>query len=262
MSTSIQRNTVLRTVAVLGLACLGAQPLAAQTERPDFTGLWSNYQNRGGPGGGGAAGGGRGPGAAGPSLTPAARAKVEQYQRVTTGTNHSPGNYCVGTGMPGSMLGSGGYPMEILQRPEQINITYEAHSEMRRIYFGDRVADPKDVWPERNGYSVGHWEGNVLVVETDHLVEQVDQRYAHSDQAKIVERYSMATEADGRVVLTAQMTMTDPVFLTEPFTMEKKWQKVPNGRLMSYECTEPQWRDVLDELFKEDDSKRGAAASH
>ena len=35
--------------------------------------------------------------------------------------------------MPGSMLGSGGYPMEIMQRQEQINITYEAHSEMRRV---------------------------------------------------------------------------------------------------------------------------------
>ena len=73
------------------------------------------------------------------------------------------------------MLGSGGYPMEILQRPEQINITYEAHGEMRRVYFGDRVADPKDVFPERNGYSIGRWDGDTLVIETDHLVEQVDQ---------------------------------------------------------------------------------------
>ena len=86
------------------------------------------------------------------------------------------------------MLGSGGYPMEILQRPEQINITYEAHGEMRRVYFGDRVADPKDVFPERNGYSIGRWEGDTLVIETDHLVEQVDQRYAHSAQARVVER--------------------------------------------------------------------------
>jgi hypothetical protein len=257
-----KRIKMLRSLTILGVACLGSLSAAAQTARPDFTGLWANYQNRGGPGAGGAGGGGRGAAAAGPSLTPEARAKVEQYQRMTAGTNHSPGNYCVGTGMPGSMLGSGGYPMEILQRPEQINITYEAHSEMRRIYFGDRVADPKDVWPERNGYSVGRWEGNVLVVETDHLVEQVDQRFAHSDQAKVVERYSIATEADGRVVLTAQMTMTDPVFLTEPFTMEKKWQQVPNGRLMSYECTEPQWRDVLEGLKKEDESKRGETASH
>src|ERR1700752_119925 len=108
-------------------ACIGcaAVPVAAQQERPDFTGVWTVYRGAGGPGGFGPA----------PSFKPEAREKVEQYQRVTAGTNHSPGAYCVGTGMPGSMLGAGGYPMETLQRPEQINITYEAHGEMRRVYF-------------------------------------------------------------------------------------------------------------------------------
>jgi hypothetical protein len=224
------------------MAC-AAVPAAAQQGRPDFTGVWTVYRGAGGP-----AGFGGGPA---PSFKPEALAKVEQYQRVTAGTNHSPGAYCVGTGMPGSMLGSGGYPMEIFQRPEQINITYEAHGEMRRVYFGDRVADAKDVFPERNGYSVGRWEEDVLVVETDNLVEQVDQRYAHSDQARVVERYRLVTE-NGKKVISATLTMTDPEFLTEPFTTEKKWEEVPNGRLMNYECTEPNWLDVQERLFSED----------
>jgi hypothetical protein len=219
----------------------------AHAEQPDFTGVWQNYSA--GPGRGAARG-------AQLPFTPEARAKVEQYRRVIDGTNHSPGNYCVGTGMPGSMLGSGGYPMEIVQRPEQINVTYEAHGEMRRIYLGDRAIDPNEVFPERNGYSVGRWEGEALVVDTTRLVEQVDQIYAHSDQATIVERYTIATEADGRTVLTAVMTMTDPVFLTEPFTAEKKWQRVPNGRLQTYECNEPHWLDVLEELIREDDARQ------
>jgi hypothetical protein len=225
-------------------ACLAAASALAQASRPDFTGVWTVYR------GGGGAGGGFGGGPA-PSFKPEASAKIDQYRRVTSGTNHSPGNYCVGTGMPGSMLGSGGYPMEILQRPEQINITYEAHGEMRRVYFGDRVADPKDVFPERNGYSVGRWDGAALVIETDHLVEQVDQRYAHSAQARVVERYQLVTE-NGKRVISATLTMTDPEFLTEPFTTEKKWEEVPNGRLMNYECTEPTWLDVQERLFNED----------
>ena len=177
--------------------------LASAAAAPDFTGLWTNYQQAGGPGqrGGGPA----------PAFKPEVTERLAKYQRVTTGTNYTPGGYCVGTGMPGSMLGSGGYPMEIMQRAEQINVTYEAHGEMRRIYFGDRVADPKDVFPERNGYSIGRWDGETLIVETDHLVEQIDQRFAHSADANIVERYTIATEADGRRVLTATMTMTDPV---------------------------------------------------
>jgi hypothetical protein len=239
--TKIRSAIVALAGAVLGAASFTA---AAADGPPDFTGLWTNYQVPGG-------GGGRGFMGPQPAFKPEVKARVEKYQRLTAGTNNTPGGFCVGTGMPGSMLGSGGYPMEIVQRPEQINVTYEAHGEMRRIYFGDRVADPADIFPERNGYSVGRWEGEVLVVETDHLVEQIDQRYAHSGDAKIVERYTVATESDGRRVLTAVMTMTDPAFLTEPFTMEKKWQQVPNGRLMSYECTEPQWLEVLERIMSE-----------
>jgi hypothetical protein len=147
--------------------------------------------------------------------------------------------------------------MEIIQRPDQVTIIYEAHNEIRRVYFGERVPAPEDVFPERNGRSVGRWEGDTLIVETDRLVEQVDTQYPHSDQAKIVERYRLTTESDGRKVLTASLTMSDPKFLKEPFMVEKKWQAVPNGRVMTYECTEPEWLDLLDRLLSEkaDDSR-------
>jgi hypothetical protein len=215
---------------------------AAQNAQPDLTGVWTTYRAPGAP---------RGLGAprAQPKLTPEAQAKADRYRQVIAGTNHSPGAYCVGSGMPASMLGSGGYPMEIIQRPEQITVIYEAHNEIRRIYFGDRAPEADSVFPERNGRAVGRWEGDTLVVETDRLVEQIDTQYPHSDQARIVERYRLETEADGRKVLTATLTMTDPVYLTEPFTVEKKWQAVPNGRVMTYECTEPQWLDILDRLM-------------
>jgi hypothetical protein len=233
-----------------GLALSGLSPAIAQTAQPDFTGVWTNYRAGGGAGGFG------GPRAQ-PQLTPEAQAKSDRYREVTAGTNYTPGGYCVGGGMPSSMLGSGGYPMEIIQRPDQVTIIYEAHNEIRRVYFGERVPAPEDVFPERNGRSVGRWEGDTLIVETDRLVEQVDTQYPHSDQAKIVERYRLTTESDGRKVLTASLTMSDPKFLKEPFMVEKKWQAVPNGRVMTYECTEPEWLDLLDRLLSEkaDDSR-------
>jgi hypothetical protein len=149
--------------------------------------------------------------------------------------------------MPGSMMGSGGYPMEIIQRPDQITIVYEAHNEIRRVYFGNRVIPEKDRLAERNGYSIGRWEGETLVVETGKLKEQVDQRYPHSDQARIVERYTLSEEA-GRKVLTAQMTLTDPAFYTAPVSETKRWSIVPNGFLMTYECNEPAWQKRLEDL--------------
>jgi hypothetical protein len=155
------------------------------------------------------------------------------------------------------MLGSGGYPMEIHQRPEQIIIVYEAHSEIRRVYLGDRIVPAADRLPGRNGHSSGRWEGNTLVVDTTHLVEQVDQRYPHSNQARIVERYHLEEGAGGATVLVAEMTMTDPVFYTAPFTTVKKWAKVPNGHLLPYECAEENWLKHLDELER---NAAGAAA--
>ncbi|HXS30476.1 MAG TPA: hypothetical protein VN755_06550, partial [Steroidobacteraceae bacterium] len=151
------------------------------------------------------------------------------------------------------MLGSGGYPMEIIQRPEQITVIYEAHNEIRRIYFGDRNAPQADRVPGRDGYSSGHWEGDTLVVETDNLVDQVDQRNtSHSDQATIVERYKLGEkDAQGRRVLTVEMTMTDPTFYTKPLVMKKSWAQVPNGRLLPYECPEEMWLDRIAERAKE-----------
>ena len=240
-------RTPARSFAALGLfVCLGFVNVTAQ--QPDFTGVWTNYVAPGGRGGGaGTAGGGRGGGADLP-MTPEGRAKVQAYQALIKGTGDTPGGFCLGTGMPGSMLGSGGYPMEIIQRPNQITIVYEAHNEVRRVYLGDRIVPAADRLPGRNGHSTGRWEGDTLVVETTNLVEQADQRYAHSDQARIVERYRMTKGEDGRRVLTAEMTMTDPVFYTKPVTAEKRWSEVPNGHLLPYECAEETWNIHLEKL--------------
>jgi hypothetical protein len=212
---------------------------------PDLSGLWTTYRS---PAGDGAAPGGPVGQAGDVAMTPMAQAKVDAYRAVTEGTNHSPGAYCVGSGMPGSMVGAGGYPMEILQHPRQINVTYELHGEMRRIYIGDHGFEFDDIFHERNGFSVGHWEDDTLVVEVSHLVEQVDSRIPHSDQARIVERYTLSEE-DGRSVLANEWTMTDPLFLEEPMSGVKRWQRVEGGRLMNYECTEPEWLDIVQRLL-------------
>jgi hypothetical protein len=238
LSPKLLSTLVVSTVASTLL--LTAQLLRA-AEHPDFTGVWTN-----GPAAPGAA-----PRAAQAPLPmlPAAQKRVEAYQNLVRPTGATPGGACLGGGMPGSMLGSGGYPMEIIQRPEQITTVYEAHAEVRRIYFGERNADQKDRVPGRNGYSSGHWEGDVLVVETDNLVDQVDQRYAHSDQATIVERYRLAgTDKQGNRLLEVEMTMTDPAFYSAPVKTTKVWAQVPNGRLLPYECAEEIWDAHLQKL--------------
>ena len=153
----------------LGLfVCLGLVSLNAQ--QPDFTGVWTNYVEPGQGRGGGAAtaGGGRG-GAADLPMTAEGRQKVQAYQALIKGTGDTPGGFCLGTGMPGSMLGSGGYPMEIIQRPNQITIIYEAHNEVRRVYLGDRIVPEADrrcrPWGfgwRMNWPAHGAWFGDLL----------------------------------------------------------------------------------------------------
>ena len=179
-------------IAAAGLVFLLFGGIDARAQQPDFTGVWTTYSEPGQAGGGGRGGGPPLP------MTDVAKQKIAKYQSLIQGTGDTPGGYCLGTGMPGSMLGSGGYPMEIHQRPEQIMIVYEAHNEVRRVYLGDRIVPEADRLPGRNGHSSGRWEGNTLVVETGHLVEQVDQRYAHSSKAKIVERYHLEKGVEGR----------------------------------------------------------------
>jgi hypothetical protein len=230
-------------IAVVLATFLSGQSGAQQIDgHPDFSGLWTTYSAPG------TERSGFGVQNNGASLTPLAQQKVDAYRAVTEGTNHSPGAYCVGSGMPNSMASSGGYPMEILQHPRQINVTYELHGESRRIYIGDHGFEPENIFHERNGFSVGRWEGDTLVVEVSHLVEQVDSRTPHSDQARIVERYTLSEE-DGKRVLTNEWTMTDPLFLEEPMSGVKRWQQVVGGRLMNYECTEPQWLDIVQRLL-------------
>jgi hypothetical protein len=243
-----------RLLVALSSALLGAgfaSSTAQAADPPDLTGVWGTYRDPNAPA----------PqrGAPPPKLPlkPEAQKKYDEYRALVAPNQDTPGGFCLGTGMPGSMLGSGGYPMEIVQHKDIILVVYEAHAEIRRIYLSSRAKE-EDLFPERNGYSVGRWEGNKLVVETTHLKEAVDQqRYPHSEQAKIVEEYTLETRDDGTKVLTANMTLTDPGFYTEPIKAEKKWQFQPGVRLLAYECNEPQWEDHIEQLRKQAASKPG-----
>jgi hypothetical protein len=181
-------------LCVLGAmsAVSGAESVPASAQRPDLTGIWTWDTDIH-------------PGAgrfdlvwpANPPFTEEARQKVAAYHKLVDPRAETPSSFCLGMGMPGSTLASGGYPMEIIQRPEQVTILQEAHSEIRRIFIGQPRVPDSDLFPTRNGYSTGRWEGDTLVVETSFLQESVDQGSAHSDEARIVERFRLGRDAKG-----------------------------------------------------------------
>jgi hypothetical protein len=184
------------------------------------------------------------------------------YRSLVRATSDNPGAHCLGSGMPASMMFSGGYPMEIVQRPDLVLVIYEAWTEIRQLYFADKVIPASDRIPDRNGYSTAHWEGDTLVVDTSSLKEQEDQTYPHSDGARIVERYHLAWGPKGEKLLVNDWSMTDPLFYTRPVTGEKKWAYDPKGILLPYECNEEAWLDHLEALRKaKDEAGKGRTAA-
>lgn len=231
---------------LLGLAIVGAgegRAGARAQAPPDLTGVWTDYVDAQQP-----AGGRGGRGGLDLPYTEEARRKVDAYRRLVEPNADTPGGFCLGPGMPAVIFGAATYPMEIIQRPDQITIIYELHNDVRRLYIGSRDVPEPDRLPGRNGYSSARWDGDVLVVDTTHLVEQVDQRYPHSDRAQVRERYQLTAGARGERVLVIDMTLTDPAFYTRPVTGQKKWQQVPDGHLLPYDCAEEGWRKYLEGL--------------
>jgi hypothetical protein len=164
ISGHVGKRRVLRW-GLLALLAAGAGlggVASASDSHPDLTGIWTLYVEAGKPAF-------TFNGVLPPlPFTADGKRRVDEY-RSLVGPDDNPGAHCLGSGMPESMTFSGAYPMEIIQRPEQITVIYEAHNEVRRLYFGAKVIPEADRVPDRNGYSMAHWEGSALVVETGSL---------------------------------------------------------------------------------------------
>jgi hypothetical protein len=210
---------------------------------PDLTGIWTlNDEGRAG-----ASINGVGNFQDTAPFTPHAQRLVAEYRALVDPTGDTPGGHCVPHGMPLVVFLGGGYPVEFVQRPEQLTMIYETHNQVRRVFLDGRHIDPADVLPSRAGLSRGRWEGDTLVVETTGLVESIDQATAHSANARIIERYTPVTEG-GMRRLNVAVTIDDPEFYTAPVTLERQYTELQEGGMLDYNCTEPGWEDHLEKL--------------
>jgi len=221
---------------------------------PDFSGVWE----RGGGGGGGAPrgaapapgatpprGGAAGGGGAAPrgnagapaaggrgggmSLTPEYEAKRRAYQ--ANPPQDTAASNCLPPGMPGIMTQP--YPMEFLLTPGKVTIVIEAYTQVRHIYTDGRKL-PEDPDPRFFGTSVGHWEGETLVVDT--IGFSPDTMLAagvpHSDKMRILERFRL-TDPD---TMSIETTITDPEALTAPYTTTSSLRRHRNWTISEYIC--------------------------
>ena len=138
---------------------------------------------------------------------------------------------CLPQGFPAMM--APGFPMEVIGNAKQINMTQEAYSQTRRIYLDRKQMALDDAEPQFYGHSVGHWEGNVLVVNTIGIKERVRMSNApHSPAMRVDERMS----ATGPDTFEDKITITDPDYLTGPWSFTYRYKRKPGWDLNEYIC--------------------------
>lgn len=119
---------------------------------------------------------------------------------------------------------------------DRVELRYGEWEAKRTVYLDGRTR-PVNLAPSRLGHSVGRWEGDTLVVETSGIAANITWwRSRHSDQLRVVERFSRSKDGD-TLHLTA--TIEDPWSLREPITVKKIWRWAPCQRITPYESCEP-----------------------
>ncbi len=149
---------------------------------------------------------------------------------------------CKPGGMPGFWAGP--FAWEIIQSPDQINLLQEGGSQTRRIYLdGRKHPSLDDVDPLFQGHSIGHWEGDVLVVDTVNISPQIDifaggsnhtGGATHTEKSHIIERFRPV--GDDRIDLEA--TVMNPDVLEEPWTFVRRLKRKPGMEIVDYDCEE------------------------
>ncbi len=126
------------------------------------------------------------------------------------------------------------YPFEITQSSNKVEMSYAFTNSARTIHL-DKVEDPPaDGWM---GHSVGHWEGDTLVVNVSAFNDKTWFSRAgdfHSDALKVTERMSLLTPD----VIWYEATVDDPNVFTKSWriAMPLYRRMEPNAQLLEYQC--------------------------
>jgi len=169
--------------------------------------------------------------------TAAGEKAVRDWQAGRDPLEDDPGRFCQAPGMPAQALSGAGYPLEMVLTADTVYILMELHQQNRRIFLN--TAHPARTLPQRNGHSVGHWEGDTLVVDTTAIRPIFFGAVPHTDQVHVVERFRVI---DNGATLVDEVTITDPALYTQPIVVERYFSKAEDGALMlEYECSEAMW---------------------
>jgi len=143
----------------------------------------------------------------------------EGRRRVAESLRTMGGRKGLGWGYP--LMMTSPTPFQVLITPEEVLIV-NGYNETRHIYTDGRDHPPaEDLWPTVTGNSVGHWEGDTLVIDTI-MVTNPNAFFQGAPPLSEEARYNERIWLDGDK-LRAEMTIEDPVTLSAPWKAKLSW---------------------------------------
>ncbi len=160
---------------------------------------------------------------------------AEEYKRrLDTRGKDDPNNFCLPSGIPEKDAVTS--PWKIVQTPGLVIILYESRTIFRQIFTDGRKL-PVDPNPSWQGYSIGHWEGDTLVVETAGTNGKAwldTNGHPVTDALKVTERFHRKDFGH----LDLQITIDDPKAYTKPWSFTQHAEFQPDTELIEYICEE------------------------
>ena len=171
-----------------------------------------------------------------PNLTPFARDGLQKANDLADSgfAMYSRASRCWATGVPVA-LNSVVQPIFFIQTPREVTTISQGDQVVRHIYMDvPHSPNPKPSW---YGESIGHYEGEWLVVDTiaqDTRTFIDNFRTPHSEKLHVVERYHLI---DGGKTLEAEVTVEDPASFIQPVRIQMHWRK-SQGPIIESRCAD------------------------
>jgi hypothetical protein len=170
-------------------------------------------------------------------LTPLGAERLRQHTQPGA---FNPTLNCLPDGVPhGDLLPE---PFKIIHSPGVIVMLYEVETTFRQVFMDGRKL-PADMSPTWQGYSVGRWDGDTLVIETAGFNDRswLDARGTpRSTDMRVEERFRRRDY--GHMDLT--ITITDPQIFTKPITFSVVEELLPDTDLLEHYCIENEKDDA------------------
>jgi hypothetical protein len=143
---------------------------------------------------------------------------------------------CVPGGVPGYLVYGRLEPLYFAQTPSEVVMLNQADAQIRHVYLNvPHSRDPKLSW---YGESVGHYEGDTLVVDTIGMNDKTfidDYRTPHTTQLHVIERYRLTI---GGSRLEVNVTVDDPGAFNMAWSAKQVYRRVKQGPIVEAVCPE------------------------